>query len=126
MGGVVNKLVICFFASLVPFSALGSNNTESRQKSYYSFDKKIDIDELPDRFLIKKKTEVNKEQLELVVGSYLTAAKFEWFNSDICTVIANDVLIDQAIDSLMQYSYFESIRRSYIITSDKEKLIKAV
>lgn len=125
MEGVVNKFVICFFALLVPFPALGSNKTESRQKSYYSFDKKIDIDELPDRFLIKKKTEVNKEQLELVVGSYLTAAKFEWFNSDICTVIANDVLIDQAIDSLMQYSYFESIRRSYIITSDKEKLIKS-
>ena len=87
---------------------------------YYSFGNKVAIEVLPGRFMLKKSLEITKEQLEEKVNTILENANYDWFNSDICTVLTDERLIDDAISQLKTESMIESARRVYVTLSDKQ------
>ena len=88
---------------------------------YYSFGYKVAIEVLPGRFMLKKSSEITKEQLEEKVNTILENANYDWFNSDICTVLTDERLIDDAISQLKTESMIESARRVYVTLSDKQQ-----
>ena len=99
---------------------LGFSAVEPEGLFYYSFGKKIFIEEFPDRFMLKKGPEMSKEQLETKVSTYLEKAEFDWFNDDICTVLANEGRVDDALNHFIDDDMIVSARHVYCTSVDKD------
>ena len=103
---------------LIPIHFYGHTVEEVEQLFYYAFDKKVPIDEVPGKFMVKKNPDVSKEEIEAIVSSYIVKATFEWFNTEICTVSTDDEIVDQTINHLLTEDAIASARRIYWLTED--------
>ena len=104
---------------VMPLAVYGSSSDGPEELFYYSYGDKVAIEVVPGRFMLKKKPEMTKEQLEAKVKACLEKADFDWFNSDICTVSTDEEQVDEAILRLLPESMIESVRRVYVTLSDK-------
>lgn len=90
---------------------------------YYSFEKKVSIEKIPDQFMIKKKSDFSKEELEKKILSLITRAHFDWLNSDICTVSSydsNNNINSDVLQKLIDEESILSARYVYSLTEDTE------
>lgn len=106
--------------SLMPLFVSGTPAEKQEQLFYYSFDKKVPIEVVPGKFMVKKNPDVTKEEIEAIVSSYNVKATFEWFNTEICTVSTDDEIVDQTINHLLTEDAIASARRIYWLTEDIE------
>ena len=91
----------------------------SEQLFYYSFEKKVLIEEVPGKVMIKKKSDISQAEMETIIRSYVDGPTFNWFNSDICTVSVEDILVEQTITHLIQEESVLSARHIYNTSTGK-------
>ena len=91
----------------------------SEQLFYYSFDKKVLIEEVPGKFMIKKKSDISQAEMETIIRLYVDEPTISWFNSDICTVSVEDILVEQTITHLIQEESVLSARHIYNTSTGK-------
>ncbi len=91
----------------------------SEQLFYYSFDKKVLIEEVPGKLMIKKKSDISQAEMETIIRSYVDEPTISWFNSDICTVSVEDILVEQTITHLIQEESVLSARHIYNTSTGK-------
>lgn len=117
----IHRLLIALTTVLLSEVLYAQTPSNGEQLFYYSFDKKVLIEEVPGRFMIKKKSDVSKEGLESIVQSYLENTEFDWFNSDICTVSTdNQLLVDRAIKKMLNEDAVLSARHVYNTSAGKK------
>lgn len=111
---LLSILVLC----LMPLNIFGQPVERSDSSYYYTFDRRVPIVKIPGKFMIKKKQDLSKGQLEDIVNSCLGKAEYDWFNEDICTVICANNLVDEAIKRLIQEETILSVRYVYALSQD--------
>ena len=94
---LLSILVLC----LMPLNIFGQPVERSESSYYYTFDRRVPIVKIPGKFMIKKKQDLSKGQLEDIVNSCLGNAEYDWFKEDICTVICANNLVDETIKRLI-------------------------
>lgn len=122
------KTIIHFLISMVlsimPLTIYGQAPVITENLFYYTPDMKVYIEEVPDRFMIKKEPNISKSELESIIYSLLEKAECVWFNSDICTIITNENEVVNALETLILNDVIVSARRIYITRNDKLRKIK--
>lgn len=116
----IHRLLIALTTVLLSEVLYAQTPSNGEQLFYYSFDKKVLIEEVPGRFMIKKKSDVSKEGLESIVQSYLENTVFDWFNSDICTVSTDNQLVERTIKLLIYEDAVLSARHVYNTSAGKK------
>ena len=111
------RLMVLF---IMPLVFCGHSVKQTEQLFYYAFDQKVPIEEVPGKFMVKKKTNVSKEETESIISSCLDKADYDWFNDDICTVSTDEGTISMAINHLLSEDAFLSVRPVYNLSQDKE------
>ena len=104
----------------MPLVFCGHSVKQTEQLFYYAFDQKVPIEEVLGKFMVKKKTNVSKEETESIISSCLDKADYDWFNDDICTVSTDEGTISMAINHLLSEDAFLSVRPVYNLSQDKE------
>ena len=111
------RLMVLF---IMPLVFCGHSVKQTEQLFYYAFDQKVPIEEVLGKFMVKKKTNVSKEETESIISSCLDKADYDWFNDDICTVSTDEGTISMAINHLLSEDAFLSVRPVYNLSQDKE------
>ena len=105
---------------IMPLVFCGHSVGPTEQLFYYTFDKKVLIEKVPGKIMIKKKQDLSKGGLEDIVISCLGKAEFDWFNEDICTVLCFDDLVDKTIKRLLLEETILSAGYVYVLSQDVE------
>lgn len=105
---------------LMPLVVCGSSVEQTEELFYYTFDKRVPIEKVPGKIMIKKKQDLSKGGLEDIVISCLGKAEFDWFNEDICTVLCSDDLVDKTIKRLLLEETILSAGYVYVLSQDVE------
>ena len=111
--------IISLMFIIITASVSADTHIGAERLFYYSFDKKVFIEEVPCCYMVKKKTDVSKSEIEVIIGSCTKKPTFEWFNSDICTVFTEDYMIEDDIDQLLTKESVLSVRHVYNTSSGK-------
>lgn len=111
------RLMVLF---IMPLVFCGHSVGPTEQLFYYTFDKKVLIEKVPGKIMIKKKQDLSKGGLEDIVISCLGKAEFDWFNTDICTVLCSDDLVDKTIKRLLLEETILSAGYVYVLSQDVE------
>lgn len=87
---------------------------------YYSSDQKIYIEEVPGKLIVKKEPHVSKDEVEIIITSYLEEGAIDWFNEDACVIKTDIEIVDGVIDYLISRDEIISARHLYMSTVDIE------
>ena len=115
-----SKLLTLVSCILLSMTLYGASPSENGQLFYYSFNEKIDIVEVPGKFMVKKKPEIKQKEIESMILSLVESAEFNWFNTDICTVKTTDSDVERTIDSLLEDDAILSVRHVYVTSKGLE------
>lgn len=115
------KYIFLFMSLIIiTLGVYGHTTGHSEQLYYYTFSNKVYIEAVSGRLMLKKQQNIEKEEFENLVKKRLGEVKFDWFNSDICTVFTNNAFVDDAIALMLNEDAIVSARPVYMIVSDLE------
>ncbi|MBO7110638.1 MAG: S8 family serine peptidase [Bacteroidaceae bacterium] len=117
---ITHKILRLMVLFLMPLVVCGSSVEQTEELFYYTFDKRVPIEKVPGKIMIKKKQDLSKGGLEDIVISCLGKAEFDWFNEDICTVLCSDDLVDKTIKRLLLEETILSAGYVYVLSQDVE------
>ena len=121
----INKHIFLFLLLfIITLNVNGHTAGHSEQLYYYTFNNKVYIEAVSGRLMLKKQQNIEKEEFENLVKKRLGEVKFDWFNSDICTVFTNNAFVDDAIAQMLIEDAIVSARPVYMISSDLEYFSK--
>lgn len=103
---------------LIPVRMYSACFADDGHSFYYSFGNKNELVIVPDRFMLKKQSDVEKIKIESLVRSCFEDVEFEWFNQDICTVRIENDIVNEAIDILRLTDEIVSVQNVYMLFED--------
>lgn len=105
-------IIACIFGMIT--LSFYSKQDKSAPPFYYAFDEKVQIDQVADKLLVKKKTALQKSSYEESTKQIFDQAEIEWFNNDISEVKIKDVKnIEEKINKLLSDDDIISVRNIY-------------
>lgn len=105
-------IIACIFGMIT--LSFNSKQDKSAPPFYYAFDEKVQIDQVADKLLVKKKTALQKSSYEESTKQIFDQAEIEWFNNDISEVKIKDVKnIEEKISKLLSDDDIISVRNVY-------------
>jgi subtilisin family serine protease len=110
------NLKIITIASIFGMFTLSFNSEQDKTENpfYYAFDEKVQIDQLADKLLVKKKPALQKSSYEESTKQLFGEVEIEWLNTDISKVNVKDVKnIEEKINKLLSDDDVISVRKVY-------------
>lgn len=110
------NLKIITIASIFGMFTLSFNSEQDKTENpfYYAFDEKVQIDQLVDKLLVKKKPALQKSSYEESTKQLFGEVEIEWLNTDISKVNVKDVKnIEEKINKLLSDDDVISVRKVY-------------
>jgi|GEM_PF-3284256 hypothetical protein len=110
------NLKIIFMASFIGMITLSFNSEQDKSEKlfYYAFDEKVQIDQVADKLLIKKKEALKKSSYEETMKQIFDQVEIEWINANISKVKIKDAKnIEGKINKLLSDDDIKSVRKVY-------------
>ena len=71
--------------------SFNSELNKAEKPFYYAFEEKVQIDQIPNKLLVKKKTTLKKSYFEESIIQLYSGVKVKWFSSDISIIELKDL-----------------------------------
>jgi len=117
-----SKIAFILFAFfMVTLFSFNSQEDYSEKSFYYAFDEKIEIDQVTDKILVKKKTTLMKSSFEESVRKLYGDIKIEWQDNDICKIELKDLKNkEEKLKTLLSDNEIVSARNVYRTSDNLE------
>jgi len=101
--------------------SFNSELDKAEKPFYYAFEEKVQIDQITNKLLVKKKTILKKSYFEESIIQLFGGVKIEWFSSDISIIELKDLKNkEEKIKSLLTDDEVISVRNVYKINDNLE------
>ncbi|MBW8332766.1 MAG: S8 family serine peptidase [Prolixibacteraceae bacterium] len=112
--------IILVFA-MITLLSFNSQKDDSEKRFYYAFNEKVQIEQVVNKILVKKKTTLAKSNYEEVAKQLLGEIKIEWFNNDISEIELKDLKNkEEKVNSLISDDEVLSVRSIYKTSDNLE------
>jgi subtilisin family serine protease len=110
-------IFILFLFLSISIDGKCDDNKSQETLFYYSFQEKIEIEEIPGKLIVKKNG-LESKVLESIVVSTIGNAVIEWFSPDICLITTDNSHVEKLRIRLLEENAILSVRNVYVISND--------